>query len=144
VRVDRFVADVLLRIVRIHDLQKEVETRAVPGDWEGDLIKGRYNRSAVGFLVEHTSRYLILVRLGDAKAPTVHRGFDAVSAFASEALNVGPVHDCFWPTSADFRVAQSGSASWGTSDPPLMLSTQPFVTEGDTGHPRPATPSVSG
>jgi IS30 family transposase len=35
----------------------------------------RCNRSAVGSLVERMSRYLILVRLDDAKAPTVHRGF---------------------------------------------------------------------
>jgi hypothetical protein len=32
------------------------------------------------------------------------------------------------PTATDLPVAQSGSASWGTSDVPLMLSAQPFVT----------------
>jgi hypothetical protein len=32
-----------------------------------------------------------------------------------------------WPTSADLRVARSGSATWGTSDVPLMLSAQPLV-----------------
>jgi hypothetical protein len=37
-------------------------------------------------------------------------------------------YDRIWPTSADLRVAQSGSASWGTSDVLLMLSAQPFVT----------------
>ena len=65
----------LLDITPIADRPKDVETRVVPGHWEGDLIKGKYNRSSVGTLVERTSRYVILVQLDDAKAPTVHQGF---------------------------------------------------------------------
>lgn len=54
---------------------KEIDSRVVPGHWEGDLIKGKYNRSSVGTFVERTSRYVILVQLDNAKADTVRDGF---------------------------------------------------------------------
>lgn len=59
----------------IADRPKEIDSRAVPGHWEGDLIKGKYNRSSVGTFVERTSRYVILVQLDNAKAETVRDGF---------------------------------------------------------------------
>ena len=54
---------------------KDVDSRAIPGHWEGDLIKGKYNRSSIGTFVERTSRYVILVQLNNAKAETVRDGF---------------------------------------------------------------------
>lgn len=47
----------------------------MPGHWEGDLIKGKGNKSAIGTLVERTSRYLIMVQLDDATSPVVTGGF---------------------------------------------------------------------
>ena len=53
----------------------EVAARIVGGHWEGDLIKGAGNRSAVGTIVERTSRYVMLAKLDGSNAMTVLDGF---------------------------------------------------------------------
>ena len=65
-------------MVSIHDRPPEVEERVVPGHWEGDLIKGAYNRSAVGTLVERTTLFTVLAQMDNASAESAVKGFGHV------------------------------------------------------------------
>ena len=71
VKMERKLEDML----SIEERSKEVEDRIIPGHWEGDLIIGKNNRSALGTLVERTTRTTILVPVKSKRAEEVARAF---------------------------------------------------------------------
>jgi len=75
----------ILDMLSIEERPAEVADRIVPGHWEGDLLIGKNRQSALGSLVERTTRTTILVPLKDRTAETVRK------AFAKEANRI-PLH----------------------------------------------------
>lgn len=69
-------------MLSIEERPKEVEDRIIPGHWESDLVVGKNNRSALGTIVERTTRTTILVPLKNKSAETVTK------AFAKEILKL--------------------------------------------------------
>ena len=73
--------------VLISDRPAEVADRAVPGHWEGDLIVGKDSGSAIGTLVERTTRFTMLLHLpNDHGAVAVREAIAATIATLPAAL----------------------------------------------------------
>ena len=80
--------------VMIVDRPAEVEDRAVPGHWEGDLITGTQNRSAIGTLVERSTRFTMLLHLpNDHGALAVRDAIAATIATLPAALRLSLTWD---------------------------------------------------
>jgi IS30 family transposase len=73
-------------VFTISDRPAEAADRAVPGHWEGDLILGPGNTSAIGTLVERSTRFVLLLHL-----PSDHTA-ETVAAAMIEAMGELPEH----------------------------------------------------
>ena len=71
-------------MVMISERPAEVADRAVPGHWEGDLILGAGNKSAIGTLVERSTRFVLLLHLPDG------HGAEAVAAQMTQVMATLP------------------------------------------------------
>jgi IS30 family transposase len=95
-------------MVNISERPSEVADRAVPGHWEGDLIMGAANLTAVGTLVERSTRYLQLLHLPDGfSPPQVRDAMVAAITSLPEVLRKSVTWDQGWEMRRhlDFTVA---------------------------------------
>lgn len=67
--------DAIQDYLSIEERPKEVADRIVPGHWEGDLLMGSRNASAMGTLVERTTRMTFLVKIKNKYAKNVREAF---------------------------------------------------------------------
>lgn len=80
-------------MVSIHERPKEVASRTVPGHWESDLVVGKEHKSAIGTLVERTTRTTILVPLLAKDAETVRKEFAKAVKKIPQAMLKSLTHD---------------------------------------------------
>jgi IS30 family transposase len=80
-------------MISIEERPVEVEDRIVPGHWESDLVMGRQNKTAIGTLVERTTRTTILVHLKEKDAASVRRAFTRELRSLPAQMKLSLTHD---------------------------------------------------
>ena len=110
VRPDQRRSRMATEMVMISQRPAEVADRAVPGHWEGDLIMGAGNRSAIGTLVERTTRFCLLLHLPNGYNPAQVR--DALTGTIA-ALPVVLRRSLTWDQGSEMHFHGQFSAATG-------------------------------
>lgn len=79
--------------VDISERPPEVEGRLVPGHWESDLIIGKDGKSALGTIVERTTRTVLIVKLKDRSAMSVRKAFAEKLLALPREMRLSTTHD---------------------------------------------------
>ena len=107
-------------MLSIHVRPPEIEDRQFPGHWEGDLIKGEGNASALGTLVERTSRLVMLVKLPEfkpASAANVLQAFTDKLLGIAEPLRLSMTYDQGREMSKHKKLTQNTGIAVYSCDP---------------------------
>ena len=96
----------------IDERPAEVEDRSQAGHWEGDLIMGPGNRSAIGTLVERRTRFLVLLHMPDGISTAAAVGHAVSSAFSR--LPDGLRRTLTWDQAKELALHQQITASTAT------------------------------
>jgi IS30 family transposase len=83
----------LRNMVSVHERPASVLTRQLPGDWEGDLIKGAGNASCIGTLAERKTRYVILAKMKDGGADAALSGFSRGLSRVPKTMRISMTYD---------------------------------------------------
>ena len=80
-------------LISIRERPEDVADRSVPGHWEGDLIVGEGHNSALGTLVERTTRTTLLIPLKDKDAVSVRKAFARRIKYLPKQMKLSMTYD---------------------------------------------------
>jgi IS30 family transposase len=92
-KISRDKRGAITDMISIHERPKEVEDRINPGHWEGDLLIRKDHKSALGSIVERTTRTLILVPLKERDAMSVRKAFAKELKTLPEQITLSMTYD---------------------------------------------------
>jgi transposase, IS30 family len=105
-------------MVNISERPAEAADRAVPGHWEGDLLIGKNGKSAIGTLVERTTRFTMLVPLPAGRdAPAVADALTPVIAGLPDAVRRSLTWDQGWEMRSHAQIAVDADVEIYFCDP---------------------------